>query len=226
MAKTFLICVAEKFNPEEEYVIPTQLQLEELEDEGSPHISLKMNRKMFHLEFDQYLCHYDFVHNKSGKVFNRTFTRYFEPLQFYSYHNEKTNLVLIQTRTDAALSFKKELNRTRYYRLTPITMNFEKMIPLITEVAGAWIADLKRAHLKTAGYFGPDVHKSDEYREAASEGNVSSIMMKYVSDKSGNEHTINISKKGSLTIYDTFSTIEEELDIIKEVYLKLIKPHL
>ncbi|PID00804.1 hypothetical protein [Sporosarcina sp. P29] len=225
MAKSFLVCKTNIFKVED-YLIPTQLQLEELEDEGTAQISLSMNHKSFHLGFDQYLCHYDYVHNKSGIVFNRPFTHYFEPMQFYTYYNNENNLALIQTRTEAAIDFKKEINRTKEYNLSTVVMNFEKMIPLITEVAGAWIADLNRAHLKTAGYFGPDVHKSEEYKEAASEGNVSSIMMKYISQSTGNEHTINISKKGSLTIYDTLPTLEEELDIVNEIYLKLIKPHL
>lgn len=225
MAKSFLICKTETFN-EEDYLIPIQLKLDELEDEGTAEASLKINQQDFHLGFNQYYCHYDYIHNKSGMVFNRLFTRYFEPLNFYTYHNRELKLAFIQTRTEAAIDFKKELNRTKLYNLSTVFMNFEKMIPLITEVAGAWIADLNRAHLKTAGYFGPDVHKSDEYIEAASEGNISSIMMKYIGDKTGIEHTINISKKGSLTIYDTLETIEEEIELVQEIYLKLIKPHL
>jgi len=225
LAKSFLVCETKVFN-EDDYLIPIQLELDELKDEGTAQISLKMNRQDFHLGFDQYICHYDYVHNKAGIVFNRPFTRYFEPIQFYTYYNSALGLSLIQTRTEAANDFKKEINRTREYNLSTVIMNFEKMIPLITEVAGAWIADLNRAHLKTAGYFGPDVHKSEEYKEAAAEGNISSIMMKYIGEKTGIEHTINISKKGSLTIYDTVPTIEEELDIINEIYLKLIKPHL
>jgi hypothetical protein len=37
---------------------------------------------------------------------------------------------------------------------------------------------LKRAHLKTASFFGSHVNKCEEYIEVAAEGNVSNIQMK------------------------------------------------
>lgn len=223
MAKAFLICQAKRFN-KDDFLVPIQQTL--LDDEGSSEISLKLNNSNFHLNFDQYICQHDFIHNKSGKVFNRIFTHYFEPLKFYTYYREDLNLILVQTKTDAAIDFINKINGTKYYDLNPIQIDFKSVIPLITEVAGAWIADLKRAHLKTAGFFGPNVHKSEEYIEAASEGIVSSIQMKYISDRTHEEYYVAISKKGSVILYDTLSTVEDEIDLVYEVFNKLIKPHL
>jgi hypothetical protein len=223
MAKSFLICISKRFN-KDDFLVPIQQTL--IEDEGSSEISLKLNRPNFHLNFDQYICQHDFIHNKSGRVFNMHFNRYFEPLNFYTYYREDINLSLIQTKTDAAVDFINKINGTKYYELNPIQIDFKSMIPLITEVAGAWIADLKRAHLKTAGFFGPNVHKSEEYIEAALEGNVSSIQMKYISDKNNEEYYVAISKKGSVILYDTLPTVEDEIDLVYEVFSKLIKPHL
>lgn len=223
MVKTYLICQTQRFN-KEDFLVPIQQKL--IEDEGSSEISLRLNRSNFHLGFEQYICHHDFIHNKSGRVFNKIFTHYFEPLSFYTYYRDDLQLVFLQTKTDPALDFVQKINSTKHYQIDPIVIDFKKVLPLITEVAGAWIADLKRAHLKTAGFFGPNVHKSEEYKIAASEGNVSSIRMKYISDKDQNEYSVAISKKGSIVIYDTMSTVEDELDLVFEVFNKLIKPHL
>ncbi|HBZ09162.1 MAG TPA: hypothetical protein DEO65_04640 [Bacillus bacterium] len=223
MAKSFLICNVNRFFADE-FLVPIQQTL--LKDEGSSEISLKINISNFHLGFDQYICHHDYIHKRRGRVFGRDFNHYFEPLNFYSYYHDIDNLLIIQTKTDASLDFVNKLNSTNRYELDPVNMDFKKMIPLISEVAGAWIADLKRAHLKTAGFFGPNVHKSEEYKEAAAEGNVSSIQMKYIAEHDGNEYYVAISKKGSIILYDSLSTVEDELYLVCDVFNKLIKPHL
>jgi hypothetical protein len=224
MTKAFLACKTHRFNETQSYMIPIQQEL--FEHEGSSEIKIEIHHKDFFCRFDQYLCHHDFMHKKNGKVFGQYFNHYFEPLNFYTYYNETENLTFIQTKTDAALDFVKRLNLSKHYNLEPVKIDFTKMYPLITEVAGAWIADLKRAHLKTAGFFGPNVHKSEEFIEAASEGNVSSIQMKFISDFTKEEYSVAISKRGTIVLYDTFDTIEKELDLVNEVFTRLIKPHL
>jgi hypothetical protein len=223
LAKAYLVCDTKIFN-KDDFLVPIQQKL--IEDEGSSEISIKINKKNFHLSFDQYLCHHDYIHNKSGIVYGKRFTKYFEPIDFYTYYKEESNLSFIQAKSDVALDFIRQLNDTKYYQFEPIKIDFKMMLPLITEVSGAWIANLKRAHLKTAGYFGPNVHKSEEYKEAASEGNVSSIQMKFISENNKEEYYIAITQKGSIVLYDSFQTIEKELEIVYEVYNKLIYPHL
>src|SRR5690625_1011944 len=223
MAKAFLVCQSKKFL-QKEYLIPIQKDLLDLE--GKAEISIKPNHDNFHSSFGQYICHHDYLLNKKGKVFDKPFNYYFEPQDFYTYYNQDTGLTLIQTKTDAALDFINKMNRTDYFEIEPVDINFQKMIPLITEVAGAWIADLKRAHLKTADFFGSHVNKSEEYIEAASEGNISNIQMKYARSTDEKEYYIAISKKGSIILYDTLPTVEDELDIVMEVYNKFICPHL
>ncbi|WP_121639514.1 hypothetical protein [Virgibacillus sp. Bac330] len=225
MAKAFLICIIKKF-PQKDFLVPIQQEFDLLETEGKPVTSIQINTENFHINFDQYKCHNDYIHNKSGRVFNRDFNYYFEPLDFHSYYKKDDSLLLVQTKTDAAIDFVNRLNNTKEYDIKPVDIDFKNMIPLITEVSGAWFADLKRTHLKTAGYFGPNVNKSEEYKEAASEGNISSIHLKYISTRNNKEHYVVISKKGSVILYDTLQTPEEELDIIDEIYRELINPHL
>lgn len=219
--KSYMICQTD-ISFKTEYFVPTQLDLME----EQPVVSLRLNQGDFHLGFDQYLCTYDFVHNKSGRANGQYFSRYLEEKKFYTYYNKSHETALIQVNSEVALEFVRELNTTHEFNLNPVKIHFDKIIPLLPEVAGAWIADLNRTHLKTAGFFGPNVHKSEEYKQAAAEGNISSLQMKYISNSNSQEHTINISKKGSLTIYDRLQTVEDEISLINDIYQKLIYPHL
>lgn len=223
MAKAYLICSSERFN-KNDFLIPIQEEL--LENEGESEVSIKLHQENFHLEFDQYLCHNDFIHNTRGRVFNRDFNYYIEPISFYSYYRKSEDLLFVQTKTKVALDFITRMNNTKKYILNPVNINFNKIIPHITEVAGVWIADLKKINLKTAGYFGPNVHRSEEYKEAAAEGNVSSIHIKYISDNNSREYYVVISGKGSIILYDSFETLEEEINLVNEIYHKFIYPHM
>ncbi|PKU51251.1 MULTISPECIES: hypothetical protein [Lysinibacillus] len=220
-AKSFLICNSIRFK-EDDYFVPSQIKL--LEDEGTPEVNLKLIEENFHEGFSLFQCHYDYVHNKVGKVFDKPFTRYFEPMDFSTYFHRENNLALVQVKTDAALEFITEINSTKEYKLEPHDISFERIIKLVPEISGAWIAELKGKHLKTAGFFGPNVHMSDEYKDAIKTGKVSSMTIKWVS-KEHIEYSITISKKGSITLFNNFKTIEEELDLVNDLFQKLIKPH-
>lgn len=224
MVKTYLVCVTKKFK-KDDFLLPMQIDLLEDEVEGEALTSINQSSDNFHIEFEQYKCHHDFKHNKSGRVFQQNFSYYFEPLNFYTYHNSNENLAFIRTKTEVALDFIEKLNTTGEYDLKPIEINFEKMIPHIDEIGGAWFANLRKAHLKSAGYFGPHVNKSEEYKEAAREGHVSSIQINYINRVNSNEYTVLISKKGSIVLYDRFETLEEELELVDQICARLIRPH-
>lgn len=224
MVKSYLLCIGEKFNTNGFYV-PVQNTLFENEVEGEAITYIKKHKNNFHLTYNQYKCHHDYRHNKTGRVFQKDFSYYFEPLDFYLYKSFTNKLTLIQAKTEVAVDFINKLNITGEYTINPIEINFEKMIPKITEIGGAWFANLKKAHLKSAGYFGPNVNKSEEYKAATKEGNISSIQINYVNRVTSNEHIILISKKGTIVLYDGFETIEEELDLVTQIYDSLIKPH-
>lgn len=221
LAKAYLICDVKKFL-KDSHLIP--IQLEAIEYEGNPEIKVSLRDQTFYKTFDRYDCHHDYKHKKHGRVFNRTFTYYFEPTDFYMYYKKDRNISLIQTKTDIGLDFIKTLTASDYYDIKAVNVNFVTMYPLITEITGGWIADLNQTYLKTAGYFGPNVNKSEEFKQAAEIGEVSSLLMKYVSPNSGEELTIGISKKGSVVLYDTFERIEDEIDVVLDIYEKLINP--
>ncbi|MCL7871009.1 hypothetical protein [Bacillus altitudinis] len=225
MPKAFLACNVNKFMETESYIYPTQAELLNEIVEGDLYTDIHLEEKNFYNGFAKYKCHHDFKQNKTGKVFGKKFNYYFEPLNFDTYFSPNDNLAFISTKTEASLDFMKYLNSSKHFKMEPIQIDFSKIYPLILEVAGAWIADIQKVHLRTAGYFGPNVHKSDEFKAAANEGNVSSVNIKFCSAIDNEEYQITISKKGSITLYDSFKSPFEELRLVLEVYNRLLNPH-
>lgn len=224
MGNVFLIGKANNFECQNFFKPMQESLLNNIEGESST--SMKIKQKLFYKGLDQYDCHHDFKHNKKGRVFQRDFSYYFEPFDFLTYHNSNDGLTLVQIKTEIALDYVHQLNLSGYFNIEPVMMRFDKMIPYIHEIKGAWISELKGAHLKTAGYFGTNVNLSEEYKETAEEGKISSMVIQFISNKNGTEYTITLSNKGSIYISNKLDSIEDGLDLVLEVFNKLIKPHL
>ncbi len=223
MPKSFVFFEVQLFSQKTEFLIPIQKEL--LENEGEQISSLKLQTKQFINKFNKYICHHDLKVKRFGKVYGKTFNHFFEPKDFNLFLNKEDALCVIQTNIDTATDFVNQLNDSKEFSLSKVDINFEGMYPLINEVAGAWIADLKRTHLKKAGFFGPNVHKSEDFKAAAEEGNVSAIQMRYLGSDH-QEHYVAISKKGAISLYDQLSSVEEEITLALEIYNTLVKPHI
>lgn len=221
MAKSYLICDVIHFH-KTSHQIPIQQEI--FKTEGNPETSLNIIDHNYHKTFDRYSCHHDYKHNKFGKVYNQTFSYYFEPVNFYMYYDKDQRLALIGTKTDVAIDFIKKLSENGYHELHPVEINLALMYPLIMEIRGVWISNLNQTYLKTAGFFGPNVNKSEEFKQASEIGDVSSLRLVYVHPESGEELDVGISKKGSVTLYNTFDRVEDEIDVVLDIYNKLIKP--
>ena len=219
-AKAYLLCNVLKFS-QEEFIAPIQESL--LEYEGEPEIQIKLARTDFFNGFDQFVCHHDFKVKVYGKAFNKYFNYYFLPLDFYLFYNRDLRLALLSVKSKIGLDFIDNLNKYKRHELVPIEIDFEYILPRITEMTGVWISKINHTNLKTAGYFGHHVNKSKEFEDAVKEGTVSSAQIKYISPLTQEEHTIGISKKGTITLYDTFNQIEDELEIVLSVYNNIIK---
>ncbi|MGE7947944.1 hypothetical protein [Lysinibacillus sp. NPDC093688] len=168
-------------------------------------------------------CNFDVKRNTLGKVYGLTFHSYLEPTEFKLYYSQTDQLCIIQTKSDIALSFIRELNRTQVFDLDPVEIKYENIMSKVDEISGAWIAGLKGRHLNAAGLFGVNVHKSPEYIEASSKGELSLIIIKYVNSSDQKEYSVGISHKGSIILYSKLETLRHELDFVYRIHEDLLK---
>lgn len=239
MVKSFIICNVVKFK-EEGFFKPNQMNIFEEDSTTVEDLVLRPQEKLppetgeiqfeitptgntFLKDYKEYICKFDMKKNKTGKVYGIIFHSYLEPSEFKLYYNESESLCLIQTKTDVALSFIKELNRTKLFDLAPLKINFNHIRSRVDDISGAWIAGLKGKHLNSAGLFGYNVDKSPEYQDATSKGNISLIIIKYENPIDHLEHSIGISQKGSVILYSTLDKFHDEMEFVYKIYLDLLK---
>jgi hypothetical protein len=217
--KAYLLCDVKKFL-ENEFSVPIQESL--VEYEGEPEINIQLARKNFYNGFDQYRCHHDFKIKMYGKAFYKHFNYFFRPIDFYLYYNSNVKIALLSVGSKYGLDFIEKLNDYKHHEMTPIEVDFDYIRPKITEMSGVWVK-INQANLKSAGFFGYHVNKSKEVEEAIKDGVLSSVLIKYIIPSTKEEHSILISKKGTIVLFDTYNQIEDELDIVMSVYNDIIK---
>lgn len=221
MGKTYLICNLISFPNTASYLLSQQQTL--LDDEGPAEIKFNLEQTNFFKSFNKYNAHHDFKVMKKGRIKNHNFDFFYEPLDFNFYIDTTRSIMLVRIKTDVALDFVSKFNDEKPFFIQPITINFQKIIAQINDISGAWFADLNKHHLKSAGYFGDGVDKSQEYQDAAKIGNISAINFKYPAKFNNEEYAVTISSKGSLYLRESLTDEKEELDVVLEIFDNLLK---
>ncbi|WP_459499869.1 hypothetical protein [Bacillus sp. C1] len=223
MATSFFICNAVKFSTEA-FSTNSQLQLVEpngLElSEGEPNTQLVPNSQTYLQHFHTFDCYHETTEKVYGKVFGRNFSYYLKPHKFYTFCNFEQELAFLRLNVDSSEEVIKTLNTQSSYKLTKINIDFEKIITKVPEISGMWLKVLNNLNLDSVAYFGKDVDRDPRVQEMVESGEVSYVQMRYLKD--GQEHKIGISKRGSITLYNSYKNIETELDMAWDIYIKLL----
>jgi hypothetical protein len=149
--------------------------------------------------YDGYI---DLVVKKKGKVFNQVFYRYLEPNEFIIYHIKELNLFMFGAAQDVVDGFIREMNSNpgSGMKLEAIEIDFTSLQPLIPVIIGVWFGDMNKQYLRTAGYFGKNVDKSEEFNKAL-QGNakISQLLFNYTFKNE--PYTVGITRTGSVILY-------------------------
>lgn len=223
---TYLICNSEKFS-KEPLNLEIQLTLKDEDGfnyfEGEPITKMEFDKKGYFQDLDSFRCHHEIKENVAGKVFGKNFKHYLKPYEFHTFHDEDSKLALIRLNSDAAIDFMETLNNKKVYKLKRKEVNFPYIISRVLEVSGLWVSEINNINLSSAGYYGKDVHRDEDVQEMIGNGEISYLQIKYTPINGNEELTIGISKKGSVTLYNRFDNIKDELEVVIDIYKKLLE---
>lgn len=245
MAVSYRFAVVNKFN-NSEYFKPIQLTLENMEEEAEckyhlvgeneitferkdfsitdPEIILT-DRAHFDLpssiSIDKYQMYIDVVVNKKGKVFHQKFHRYLEPNEFYSYHIKELDILVFGgSQKDVVKQFIYEMNTdpNSGLELENIEVDFKNLQPLIPVISGVWFGDMNKQYLRTAGYFGKHVDKSEEFKRALDDNaKISQLIFDYLFQNE--RYTVGITKDCSIILY---SRIKDRITKIPDIKSEIL----
>ncbi|PRR71963.1 hypothetical protein [Neomoorella humiferrea] len=220
MPKSFAIRIIKKYRPEETFYLPVQ-EVIPGSDEAS-NASYELIKPSFMDGVDKYKAHYELKVMKFGRANGQTFNFYYEPHDFPFYHIHKHSLLYICAKKHVVHGFLSDTGFDKYW--PPIQINYADMASLLPPITGAWFCELKQQYVHSAGYFGNHVDKSEEFKKAASSGQISVLYINTSWPPGGPEIRVGITKEGAIIISKNLEFEEDEISLVTHVYETFIAP--
>lgn len=176
---------------------------------------------------------YDVVHEflvrlkYSGRARGQQFMEYVTPYKFQCFvedkHDSIPKCILVQTKAKVAQDFIARLNdKMPAFKASHLTVNIDKLRPLLQVIKGAWFNDMKAANLSVTGVFGDHVDRSKEFKHAMQIGKLHAVIILFpFKDKT---HTVMLTEEAGIILYDVYDTSEEMLDVVSHVKCTLLDP--
>ena len=222
MARSFALRLITKNKPQEKYVLPSQFAL------PGNNGGLETNYHISQLDFvegiDRYTAYHEIEVKKSGKANGSFFNSYYEQHNFTFLHDTKRSIINLRTNKVVASSFVNALSLDKDWPKIPI--NYAAMTPILPAITGAWFCELKQQYVRSAGYFGQHVDKSDEFKKAAECGQISVLYVNVAWPTGGPEYRVGITSEGSIIMSKHLDLEEKEIELVSYVFDTFISPTL
>lgn len=191
---------------------------------------LKVPKQVTYIPYDAYI---DIVINQAGKVYNKPFTRFLSPHQFNIYYLRELGYFLFaDTQQDVVTEFVDSMNidSNSGLKLEPIEVDFDTLRPLVDVITGIWFGDMKEQYLKSAGYFGRHVDRSNPVQEALRDkAKIRSLLFDYTYNFE--DLTVSVTKSGSVILYSRIKDpktkkpdIKSEISLVTQIFVNFILP--
>lgn len=222
VSKSYSIRIVKGKLPKESF--STYIQPAFFDSDHTAETYYKLSHPSFIECVDRYTAHHELKVNKIGRANGKLFTFYYEPHDFPFYHIHNRSLIYICTKKDVVKDFLHNANLDKDWPAVPI--DYAAMTPLLPPITGAWFCQLNLKYVKTAGYFGNHIDRSDQYKEAAERGQISVLYINIPWPPGGPEYKVGITSGGAIVILKNLELEEEEIKLVTHVYDTYILPTL
>jgi len=222
MARSFALRLVNKETPEDERYVPSQMAIPGNNDDLDTHY--KISHHNFLEGVNRYTAYHEIEVKKSGKANGSFFTSYYEQHEFSFYYDIKRSMINLRTNKAVSNSFVNALGLENDWPKVPI--DFAAMTPFLPAITGAWFCELKQQYVRSAGYFGQHVDRSDEFKKAAECGQISVLYINIAWPKGGPEYRVGITSEGSIVMSKHLDLEEKEIEIVSHVFDTYIAPTL
>ena len=210
-------------HPRESFVAPVQMTMA-FEDQPAE-TCYQLSHRAFWDGIDRYIADHEILVKTMGRANGQCFSQYYEPHRFPFYHDHRRGLAYLAVKKNVAKSFLIAAGLNEAW--PAISIDYEAMLPFLPPITGAWFSELQLQYIRSAGYFGQHIDRSDQYKLAEAIGKTSVLYVNVAfPNPSGPEYRVGITAEGSVTIDQTLELEEDELDLVCHVYDAYIEPTL
>lgn len=220
---SFTFCPVESFPNAETFHVPYQWVLDNTEENADTHFALSI--RDFFRHFDRWIVYHEMKVTAFGKVYGRTFRHYVEPHEFPMYLSRDRRLLILREKREVAHNFVDVINKNLGgFSIGRYTFDIKAMLQYLPPITSVWVGGLGDQYVKTAGYFGQHVDRSDELQAKLRIGQISALRVQYSLGPDNEEISAGINTKGGIVLYSRFDVEEHALQTAIDIFEKYVLP--
>lgn len=193
------------------------LEVDHQESREAVHTTVTMTTSDYRATVDRLEAVHDFRKRLRypGRARSHVFQEYVSEYRFPVFVDRQSpneeRVLMVRTKAEVAKDFMERLRKVPEFIAVERRVDFGAMRPQLSFIRGAWFANMRSANLASAGMFGEHVDRSDEFMRAERLGTLSSLTVFYPCG--GREYHTMITSSGTIVLYESFETEEDELDV-------------
>ncbi len=203
------------------------LTIDQRQNRENVHTTVRLTDAAFREGVDRFSCEHDFLTKLRypGRALGMQFEQFVTPYKFPVYvlaaSRETKGTFVVCTKGKVAEDCVKRLNtKLESFVVVEKHLDFRKLRALIGSIRGAWFQKMDVANLATAGLFGPDVGRSEEFAHAERHGRLHSLTAPYPFNAA--EYLVTITEAGSVIVFDALTGETEGIDLVCDIKRELL----
>jgi hypothetical protein len=152
---------------------------------------------------------------------NRAFSKFIARSEIRAYHSEASQILLLCGKKADILDFCRKTEEFPQISLQTIEIDMKALQEKLPEVSGAWFR-YRAGFIRAKGFMGQQIQDTAEYKNAANEGDISTLSFYFEDSRNGGIHPIQVTEDGAVVLQKNYKTVEDELDFVLHVKATLL----
>lgn len=165
----------------------------------------------FHIEHEYDVYMYGRLYDDA-----RSFNKFIARSDIRAYHSSSANVLLMCGKKADILDFCRKTEDIDAIKLKTMQIDMKALQEKLPEVRGVWFR-FRAGFIHAKAYMGQQIQDTREYKEAASEGDISTLSFYYEDLRTSAIHPIQITEDGAVVLQRNYETISAELDFVMHV---------
>jgi hypothetical protein len=226
LPKSYKITLTEKFESnafgEKPFTFVRQLQIEGTKPGPETQIH-KASQNVPFRDFHTYDIDHEYDVYMWGRLYDddRSFSKFIARSEIRAYQSPSEQIMLLCGKKADILDFCRKTEEFPHIKLRTIQIDMKQLQEKLPEIRGVWFR-FPAGYIRAKGYMGQQIQDTPEYREATTEGDISTLSFYFEDSRSGTIPPIQLTEDGAVVLQRNYRTIEDELDFVLHVKATLL----
>ncbi len=159
-----------------------------------------------------------------GRLYDdgRSFSKIIAQSHIHAYVSPAENTLLLCGKKADVLDFCRRTEEMNEIQLSTIQIDMTALQERLPEVRGVWFR-FRGGFIHAKAFMGQQIQDTSEYKQAAAEGDISTLSFYYQDPRNALMHPTQITEDGAVVLQKNYGSVGEELDFVLHVRQELLE---